>query len=32
MSAAARKRALMFDSKIIVPQYLDYYNEVINKA
>jgi N-acetyl-alpha-D-glucosaminyl L-malate synthase BshA len=32
MSSAARKRALKFDSKIIVPQYLDYYNEVINKG
>jgi len=32
MSNAARQRALLFDSKIIVPQYLDYYSEVINKA
>ncbi|MBM3701157.1 MAG: N-acetyl-alpha-D-glucosaminyl L-malate synthase BshA [Actinobacteria bacterium] len=30
MSIAARKRALLFDSKIIIPQYLDYYNEVLN--
>jgi L-malate glycosyltransferase len=32
MSEAARKKALLFDSKIIVPQYLEYYNEVINKG
>lgn len=32
MSNAARQRALLFDSKIIVPQYLDYYSEVINKG
>ena len=32
MSKAARQRALLFDSKIIVPQYLDYYNEIINKG
>jgi L-malate glycosyltransferase len=30
MSIAARSRALLFDSKIIIPQYLNYYNEVLN--
>lgn len=32
MSSAARQRALMFDSKIIVPKYLEYYKEVIEKG
>jgi len=30
MSGEARMRAALFDSKIIVPQYLRYYNEVLN--
>ena len=30
MSASARERAGLFDSKIVVPQYLRYYNEVLN--
>jgi N-acetyl-alpha-D-glucosaminyl L-malate synthase BshA len=32
MSTNARKRALMFDSNKIVPQYLSYYNEILNKG
>mgnify|MGYP001766540388 CR=1 FL=1 len=32
MGVNARKRALMFDSNRIVPQYLSYYNEVLNKG
>jgi glycosyltransferase involved in cell wall biosynthesis len=30
MSIAARNRAVLFDSNIIIPQYLNYYNEVLN--
>ena len=30
MSREARKRAKLFDSSIIVPQYINYYNEVLN--
>jgi len=30
MSREARKRAKLFDSSIIVPQYVNYYNEVLN--
>ena len=30
MSEEARKRALLFDSRIIVPKYLDYYNKVLS--
>jgi len=30
MSSEARKRALKFDTKIIIPQYLDYYTQVLN--
>jgi N-acetyl-alpha-D-glucosaminyl L-malate synthase BshA len=32
MGTNARKRALMFDSNKIVPQYLSYYNEILNKG
>ncbi len=32
MSIEARKRALLFSSKKIVPQYLEYYNEVLNNG
>jgi N-acetyl-alpha-D-glucosaminyl L-malate synthase BshA len=31
MSEEARKRALLFDSRIIVPKYMDYYNEILAK-
>ncbi|MCL5071706.1 MAG: N-acetyl-alpha-D-glucosaminyl L-malate synthase BshA [Actinobacteria bacterium] len=30
MGQEARKRAMLFDSSIIVPQYINYYNEVLN--
>ncbi|MCL4415376.1 MAG: N-acetyl-alpha-D-glucosaminyl L-malate synthase BshA [Actinobacteria bacterium] len=30
MGQEARKRAVLFDSSIIVPQYINYYNEVLN--
>jgi L-malate glycosyltransferase len=30
MGREARKRARLFDSSVIVPQYLNYYNEVLN--
>ena len=30
MSQEARKRAKLFDSSIIVPQYINYYNEILN--
>ena len=29
MSEEARKRALLFDSRVIVPKYMDYYNEIL---
>ena len=32
MGTNARKRALIFDSNKIVPQYLSYYNEILNKG
>ena len=32
MSINARERALLFDSNVIVPEYLDYYNEVLNNG
>ncbi|MCL4377099.1 MAG: N-acetyl-alpha-D-glucosaminyl L-malate synthase BshA [Actinobacteria bacterium] len=32
MGLEARKRAKLFDSRIIVPKYLQYYNEILNKA
>lgn len=31
MGREARKRAKLFDSSIIVPQYINYYNEILNK-
>jgi glycosyltransferase involved in cell wall biosynthesis len=30
MGTEARKRAKLFDSSIIVPQYLDYYKRILN--
>ena len=32
MSSNSRKRALLFDSNKIIPQYIAYYNEVLNKG
>ncbi len=29
MGAEARKRAKLFDSKLIVPQYLEYYKKIL---